>query len=131
MKSYTEIIRGLREDRDLKQIEIARVLGTTQQHYSKYENGEYEMPIRVLTLLADYYGISTDYILGRTECREGVTGQNKKINADCTVGAAMSDILSLSKAGRAAVLDYISMRKLKEADEKKEKESKEKNGRRK
>jgi len=118
MKSYMEIIRGLREDRDLKQIEIASVLGTSQQHYSKYENGEYEMPIRALVLLADYYGVSTDYLLGRTECREGIAGQNRKVSADTTAGAVISDILSLSAAGRAAVIEYISMRKMKEASEK-------------
>ena len=118
MKNYTEIIRDLREDRDLKQIEIANILGTSQQHYSKYENGEYEMPIRALMALADYYCVSTDFILGRTECREGVTGQNKKVSADTTAGAVISDILSLSAAGRAAVIEYISMRKMKEADDK-------------
>ena len=117
MKNYTEIIRDLREDRDLKQIEIANILGTSQQHYSKYENGEYEMPIRALMALADYYCVSTDFILGRTECREGVTGQNKKVSADTTAGAVISDILSLSAAGRAAVIEYISMRKMKEDDD--------------
>jgi len=117
MKTYYEIIRGLREDREMKQIEIANVLGTTQQHYSKYENGEYEMPIRALMSLADYFGVSTDYLLGRTECREGVTGQNKKVSADATAGAVISDILSLSAAGRTAVVEYISMRKMKERND--------------
>ena len=114
MKNYTEIIRGLREDRDLKQIEVASALGISQQHYSKYEKGENEMPIRAFVVLADFFGVSTDYLLGRTECREGVTVQNKKVCADTTAGAVMSDILSLSAEGRTAVVEYIAMRKLKE-----------------
>ena len=119
MKIYTEIIRGLREDRDMKQIEVAGALGISQQHYSKYETGENEMPIRAFIVLADFFGVSTDYLLGRTECREGVTVQNKKVCVDTTAGAVMSDILSLSAEGRTAVVEYIAMRKLKEQNEQK------------
>ena len=64
MKEYWEILRELREDRDLKQSTVARVLGTTQQVYSRYENGINEMPIRHLRTLCDYYGVSADYVLG-------------------------------------------------------------------
>lgn len=64
MKPYWEIIRELREDRDLKQSDIAKVLGTTQQVYSRYEMGINEMPIRHLITLCRYYSVSADYILG-------------------------------------------------------------------
>ena len=64
MKEYWEILRELREDRDIKQITIAKVLGTTQQVYSRYENGINELPIRHLKTLCEYYGVSADYILG-------------------------------------------------------------------
>nr|MCR5013080.1 helix-turn-helix domain-containing protein [Lachnospiraceae bacterium] len=43
-KSYQQIIRELREDRDLSQTDVAKVLNTTQQMYSRYENGECELP---------------------------------------------------------------------------------------
>lgn len=66
VKSYQQIIRELREDRDLSQADIAKVLNTTQQMYSRYENGTCEMPIRHLVVLCDYYGVSADYVLGRT-----------------------------------------------------------------
>lgn len=55
---------GLREDRDLRQAEIAAVLGTTQQVYSRYENGVNELPIRHLIALCRYYRVSADYVLG-------------------------------------------------------------------
>ncbi|MBQ8616111.1 MAG: helix-turn-helix transcriptional regulator [Oscillospiraceae bacterium] len=64
MQEYWEIIRALREDRDLKQADIAAVLGTTQQVYSRYEKGINEMPIRHLITLCQYYHVSADYILG-------------------------------------------------------------------
>ena len=66
VKSYQQIIRELREDSDLSQADIAKVLGTTQQMYSRYENGTCEMPIRHLLKLCEFYGVSADYALGRT-----------------------------------------------------------------
>ena len=62
MKEYWQVLRELREDRDLKQATVARVLGTTQQVYSRYENGVNEMPIRHLRTLCEYYGVSADYV---------------------------------------------------------------------
>lgn len=69
MKEYWQIIRELREDHDLKQSDIAAVLGTTQQVYSRYENGQNEMPIRHLITLCRYYRVSADLILGTTPSR--------------------------------------------------------------
>ena len=62
-------IRELREDRDLTQKEIALVLGMSQTGYSKYEIGENDIPTQILIKLADYYGTSVDYLLGRTDQR--------------------------------------------------------------
>lgn len=63
MKEYWEKIRELREDRDLKQADIAAILHTTQQVYSRYEKGINEMPIRHLKTLCQFYDVSADYIL--------------------------------------------------------------------
>ena len=54
MKTYPEILRDLREDRDYTQAQIAEVLGTTQQVYSRYENGINEMPVRHLRPLCRF-----------------------------------------------------------------------------
>lgn len=64
MKEYNKIIRELREDHDLKQKDIAKLLGTTQQVYSRYENGENELPVRHIITLCKFYNVSADYILG-------------------------------------------------------------------
>ena len=59
-------LRDLREDRDVTQGQIAKLLGTTQQQYSKYEKGVQEIPVHHLMKLADFYNVSVDYLLGRT-----------------------------------------------------------------
>lgn len=64
MKAYYEILRELREDRDLSQTDVADLLNTTQQVYSRYENGINTLPIKHLITLCKYYNVSADYVLG-------------------------------------------------------------------
>ena len=66
-KEYTKIMRDLREDADKTQAEIAKILGTSQTMYARYERGANEMPIRHLLILCDYYHVSADYLLGRSK----------------------------------------------------------------
>lgn len=63
-------LRDIRKDRDLLQTDIAKVLNTTQCQYSLYENGIRSMPIEKLIILAKYYDVSVDYILGLTNERK-------------------------------------------------------------
>ena len=65
-----ENIRNLRIDRGLTQEQIAKVLNVKQNTYSQYEIGVLNYPIDVLIKLADYYEVSVDYLLGRTNKRE-------------------------------------------------------------
>lgn len=60
-------IRDLREDRDLNQTTVAKMLGISQTGYSKYETGENDVPTDILIKLADFYDVSVDYLLGRTK----------------------------------------------------------------
>lgn len=57
-------IRGLREDKDKNQKEIAEILKTDQSYYSKYELGKHPLPIEHLKTLCLYYNVTADYILG-------------------------------------------------------------------
>lgn len=59
-------IRDLREDRDLTQKEVAAWLHCDQSLYSKYERGERLLPLDLAVRLADYYGVSLDYLTGRS-----------------------------------------------------------------
>lgn len=63
MNMYYRRIRELREDSDKLQKDIAKLLNTTQQHYSKIENGATEITADRVVILAKYYGVSADYIL--------------------------------------------------------------------
>lgn len=63
---YFQRLKDLREDKDLKQQDIAEMLGIQQTVYSRYERGFQNIPLEFLLELADFYGTSTDYILGRT-----------------------------------------------------------------
>ena len=60
-------IRDMREDRDLNQTKIAKILGMSQTGYSKYETGENDIPTAILIKLARFYNTSIDYLLGETE----------------------------------------------------------------
>ena len=60
-------IRDLREDCDLNQTQIAKMLGMSQTGYSKYETGENDIPTWVLIKLSRFYNTSIDYLLGETE----------------------------------------------------------------
>jgi len=67
---YFQRLRDLREDMDMNQTEIAKLLHTSQTVYSRYERGFQTIPIEHLLILADFYKVSTDYILGRTNKKE-------------------------------------------------------------
>ncbi len=60
-------IRDLREDRDLTQAALGHILHCSQRIYSNYERGEVDIPTEILIKLADYYDVSVDYLLGRTD----------------------------------------------------------------
>ena len=60
-------IKNLREDHDLRQREVAAALNVSQNTYSQYETGVIELTASNLVKLADLYGVSVDYLLGRTK----------------------------------------------------------------
>ena len=60
-------LRDLREDADLSQTELAKILDMSQTGYSKYETGENDIPTTILIKLARYYNTSIDYLLGETD----------------------------------------------------------------
>ena len=71
--SYYPRIRDLREDSDKKQTELAEYLGTTAQYYGLYEKGTSEIPFERAILLAKYYNVSLDYIVGLTNNKKGLS----------------------------------------------------------
>jgi len=63
-------IRDLREDKDMTQTEMAKILNCSQRIYSNYECGDVDIPTQILIKLAQYHNVSTDYLLGLTDRKE-------------------------------------------------------------
>ena len=72
MAKYNRI-KDLREDSDKTQQELADYLGTSSQHYGKYELGHAEIPFERAIALAKYYGVSLDYLAGLTNSKKGMS----------------------------------------------------------
>ncbi len=62
-------LRSLRKERRLRQADIAELLGVTQTHYQRVEKGKINIPTLTLCILADYFEVSLDYLVGRSEER--------------------------------------------------------------
>ena len=73
-------LRDLREDRDLYQKDIAKLLGISQQYYSEYENGKRPIPAEYIIKLATFYNTSTDFIFGLTDVIEPYPKMKKNRN---------------------------------------------------
>ena len=97
LKSVIQILRELREDHDYSQREIADILGISQQHYSKYENG-----------------VSADYLIGRCTYEAKKPLEMVYVTHDCSCEKLLQDTLSLSQSGRRSVVEYIQLQRLKE-----------------
>lgn len=63
-------IRDLREDKDMTQTQIAQILHCSQRVYSNYERGEVDIPTDILIRLADFHGVTVDYLLGRSDKKD-------------------------------------------------------------
>ena len=70
---YSQRLKDLREDSDLSQGAVAKILGTSQSYYAQYENGKRELPFSRAIILAQFYNVSLDYIAG-------ITSVPKKLN---------------------------------------------------
>lgn len=70
--AYYQRLKDLREDRDLKQEDIARILDTDQSYYAKYENGKRPITFERVIKLAIFYGVSLDYIARLTNDKRGI-----------------------------------------------------------
>ena len=67
-----ERLRLLRTERNLRQADVAVLLGITQVHYQRIEKGKVNIPATTVCFLADYYEVSADYLLGRSQVRQRV-----------------------------------------------------------
>lgn len=110
MKQVKDIIKGLREDNDLKQKDVAQVLNINQQYYSKYETGEYEIPTRHIITLSKFYKVSCDYILGLIDFKSPLGGESYEYEAELVKQEnIMKKFNSLDHKQKVKVAEYIEL----------------------
>lgn len=68
---FYQRLRDLKEDMDLKQSNVAKIISVSENQYGRYERGENDIPLEKAIILADFYNVSIDYIAGRTNDKKG------------------------------------------------------------
>lgn len=106
--TVSERIRDLREEKNTTQTEIARVLGTTQQIYSNYELGKCELPLRHLVHLAEFYDVSTDYLLGRAAYPKAPPELSCPFVNHVTFGEFICRITTFKERSRRLLVEYVN-----------------------
>lgn len=115
MKQPYEIIKSLREDADLDQADVAGFLEISQQVYSTYERGQYDLPTRHLAALAKFYHVNVEYLLGLTDYKDNIEYLRQDYVGETTVGGLLSNLLALDHEGRTAVVEYVDFLRAKRA----------------
>lgn len=104
-----ERIRLLRESLNISQINLAKDLLIGQSTMSEYERGVKEPPISVLVKIADYFGVSLDYLTGRSNIKVTVDSLQEKLGAQSGKKIAISDLINLDLDEKEAIIDLINI----------------------
>ncbi|WP_125141945.1 helix-turn-helix domain-containing protein [Clostridium transplantifaecale] len=122
-----ERLRLLREKNGKTQEDISRVIGTTQQIYSRYETSKTELPVRHLLNLSSYYNVSTDFLLGRIDYPKIPPEFSNYLIQNVTIGDFVCRIDSFSGKSKRQLVDYVNYLTYLENTEKLKKDEKPKN----
>ena len=106
---FGELLAKLRKEKGIVQKELAAYLNTTISTISNYENGVHTPDLNTLIKLADFYDVSTDYLLQRTRYKANMSTLNKRLSADYTVSDLMNTTLELDRHNVDALLDYYEL----------------------
>ncbi|MBO5473804.1 MAG: helix-turn-helix transcriptional regulator [Lachnospiraceae bacterium] len=106
---FGEFLAELRKERGLLQKEVANYLKVTVATISNYEKGVHSPDLNTLIKLADFFDVSTDYMLQRTNYKASISTLNKPLAADLTAGDLLNLTLDLDKQNMDALLDYYEL----------------------
>lgn len=109
-----QILAELRTERDLYQKELAIYLNVSIGTISNYEKGVHYPDLDTLCKLADYFGVTTDYLLKRTNYRYYPKDLERPLSKDYTVANLVNTTLELSKKDRSLLVDYAELLKLRQ-----------------
>ena len=117
MRSFGEILTSLREERGIYQKELAAILKVSVGTVSNYENNIHFPDQEALVQLADYFGVTVDYLLGRTSYRYSLDTLNEEYAPGMTVAELVDIIQHFSPQNTASFLDYIELLQLRQKAE--------------
>lgn len=117
MRSFGEILASLREERGIYQKELAAILKVSVGTISNYENNIHFPDQEALLQLADYFGVTVDYLLGRTSYRYSLDTLNEEYAPGMTVAELVDIIQHFSRQNTASFLDYIELLQLRQKAE--------------
>lgn len=117
MRSFGEILTSLREERGIYQKELAAILKVSVGTVSNYENNIHFPDQEALLQLADYFGVTVDYLLGRTSYRYSLDTLNEEYAPVMTVAELVDIIQHFSPQNTASFLDYIELLQLRQKAE--------------
>ena len=117
MRSFGEILASLREERGIYQKELAAILKVSVGTVSNYENNIHFPDQEALLQLADYFGVTVDYLLGRTSYRYSLDTLNEEYAPGMTVAELVDIIQHFSPQNTASFLDYIELLQLRQKAE--------------
>lgn len=98
-------LKDLREDKDLLQKDVAKVINTSSNYYGDYENGKGDLPFERVIELAKFYGVSIDYIAGLTNDKRGLT--RSELSDEET--ALIKKYRGLSESGKGKIMERMDI----------------------
>lgn len=117
MRSFGEILTSLREERGIYQKELAAILKVSVGTVSNYENNIHFPDQEALLQLANYFGVTVDYLLGRTSYRYSLDTLNEEYAPGMTVAELVDIIQHFSPQNTASFLDYVELLQLRQKAE--------------
>lgn len=98
-------LRDLKEDNDIKQSDVAKIINMSEKQYARYERGETDVPLQVAIKLSEYYNVSIDYIAGRTNDKRGLT--RSELSDEET--ELIKKYRSLSESGKGKIIERLDI----------------------
>ncbi len=115
--NFGQLLTTLREENGIYQKELASYLNVTISTISNYENGIHYPDLSTLCQIADYFGVTTDYLLGRTNYRYNPQNLNRPLSKDYTVADLINTTLELSPRNVHSMLEYIELLQFRQQSE--------------
>ena len=106
---FGELLAKLRKEKGILQKELATYLNVTVATISNYEKGVHSPDYETLVKLADFFDVSTDYLLQRTEYKSSIQTLNQKLVVNYTVSELVNAILQLDQNSMTALIDYYEL----------------------